>query len=631
MPLVEEHEKYKDDQPLNTIKRIRRILHSLDILTVEQWFKTGDSLYSVRVEIAGADIGQNGKGTTEAYALASAYGEFMERLQIGTLYPGSELGPIALQAEEFYYAPDEEYASVEQLLINGGPVVDHLLTGVSKPATSAGAGLESLLDGLLARWYGEDDREIKSALLTEWAKETPAACPANFICLPYYSLKEERLFAIPVPMLRLPYLHNGAAAGNSPEEALVQAMSEILERYVHKQIMAGKVTPPEIPPDYLKQNSLLLRMVKQIENQGFQVIVKDCSLNLGIPIVGVILVDRKIRSYFVKFGVHPSFEVALERCLTEAAQGRDLFGSSRDWMTRFQYHDDAIVSPQNAYNVLRAGAGSYPRSFFISNFSRFPGFPAIGRLNNKELLNVLTAILMKISKDVLVRDLSYLGFPTFQVIAPGVSEIFEYDGARLSRERLRIQVRQIMKNLPAASTRQLQKVVTFLVKSAGFVFETDTIGKLTGIAAQADFPWNKTPTYELMGAALYKMGKISEASGIIRQLARSPGVKVALDREIYYSAVSDYLAARAKGQDQREITSLLTMFYGPTLVTTVEEHWRDPAKVLDRFTPLPCWNCPICEMRDRCSQEKLIGIHKNFKRRQAENPLDQMNVQRIFR
>lgn len=629
MSTAEEHKKYKDDQPLNTVRRIRGILHSLEILTVEQWFKAGDSLYSVRVVIAGTDIGQNGKGTTEAYALASAYGEFIERLQIGTLYPGDLLGPVALEAEGFYYAPDEEYASVEQVLQASGSVVDHLLTsGASELATSA--GIESLLAGKLAQWYGDDDQDIKLALLTEWAGETPSACPADFVCLPYYSLKEKKLFAIPVPMLRLPYLHNGAAAGNSPEEALVQAMSEILERYVHQQIMAGKVTPTEIPLDYLEQNSRLAGMVKQIENQGFQVMLKDCSLNLGIPIVGVILVDQQVRSYFVKFGVHPSFEVALERCLTEAAQGRDLFGSSRDWMTKFQYHDEAVLSPQNAYNVLRTGAGSYPQSFFVANSSQFSGYPAVSQLNNKELLNLLTTILLKVSKDVLVRDLSYLGFPTFQVIAPGVSEVFEYDGARLSRERLRSQVRQITKNLPAASTPQLHKVVTFLVKRAGFVFETDNLGKLPGIPARADFPWNRTPNYELMGAALYKMGKVSEAAGIMRQLAQSPSVKAAQGQEIYYSAVSDYLAALAEGRDQREITSLLTIFYGTELVTTVEEHWQDPAKVMDKFTPLPCWDCPVCEMRDWCSQEKLLGIHKNFKRQQASNSLDQMNLQQIF-
>ena len=629
MSAGKEHEKHKDDQPANTINRIRRILQNLDILTVEHWFQSGDSMYSVRVEIAGTNIGQNGKGTTQEYALASAYGEFIERLQVGTLYQSADLGSAALMAEGFYYAPDEVYASVEHLLENGGPVVDFLLApGAAKLSNSTET--ESIWADKMTQWFGRDDQEIKRALLIEWAGETAADCRTDFICLPYYSLKDERLFSIPVQMLRLPYLHNGAAAGNTPEEALVQAMSEVLERYVHKQIMTGKVTPPDIPREYLEENSRLADMLNQLENHGFNVMVKDCSLNLGIPIVGVIIVDQRCRSYFVKFGVHPSFEVALERCLTEVAQGRNLFGANRDWMTRFQYNDEAALTPLNAYNVVRTGAGSYPESFLANNSCLFSGYPTVEHLSNQALLKQLTAILLKLGGDVLIRDLSYLGFSTYQVIVPGISEVFEYDSTRLRLEKFRREVRQIAKNLPTASTSQLNKVVSYLVKRAGFVFETDCLGQLPGIALRLDFHWNKTPNYEFIGAALYKMGKTAEAAGIMRQLAHSPSVKTVAGLELYYSAITDYLAARAEGHDELKTRSLMTVFYGIELVTSVEEQWQDPQKVLDKFTTLPCWDCQACPAQESCSSQKLLAIHKKFKKEQVCNPIDQMRMQQIF-
>lgn len=623
-----EHKKFKDDQPVCTVNRIRRILHELDILTTEQWSQAGDSMHSVRVEIVGTDVGQNGKGTTPEYALASAYGEFIERLQLGTLYQGAEPGDEALTAEGFYHAPDEEYLTLEQLLETGGPVLNHLLKPGAAVKRSA-AGTESLWADKFAQWFGEDDQATRRALLKEWGAETPTGAPSDFICLPYFSLKDERLYGIPFQMLRLPYLHNGAAAGNTPEEALVQAMSEILERYVHRQIMAGTVTPPDIPLDSLGTDSRLACMVKQVQEHGFHLMIKDCSLNLGIPVVGVVIVDQKVRSYFVKFGVHPSFEVALERCLTEVAQGRDLFGADRGWMTRFQYQDEALHTPQNANNVLRTGTGSYPRNFLAANPLPFPGFPPVDQLSNKDLLTQLTAILLELGTDVLVRDVSYLGFSTFQVIVPGVSEVFEFDGARLRRERFRREVRQIARNLPSASTEQLHKVVSYLVKRSGFVFEAETLSQLPGIPARFNFPWNETPKYEFIGAALYKMGKVGEAAGFIRQLAHSPGVKRRAGHELYYSAVSDYLVAREKGEDESEVISLLTLFYGAELVKTVMEQWGNPAAALDRFAPLPCWNCAACALRDCCSSEKLREIHRKFKKRQADNPLDQMKLRQM--
>jgi len=75
--------KYKDAIPYNTIKAIREILHHVGIEVYEQnWEDISSKCFSVRVEIDGfSNVGTNGKGTTRFFALASAYGELMERLQ----------------------------------------------------------------------------------------------------------------------------------------------------------------------------------------------------------------------------------------------------------------------------------------------------------------------------------------------------------------------------------------------------------------------------------------------------------------------------------------------------------------------------------------------------------------------
>lgn len=80
--------KYKDDSPKETVKKIKGILNKLGIYTEEVLFSTGyGGLYSCRINIKGTEIGQNGKGTTPDFALASGYAEFMERLSTGFLVP----------------------------------------------------------------------------------------------------------------------------------------------------------------------------------------------------------------------------------------------------------------------------------------------------------------------------------------------------------------------------------------------------------------------------------------------------------------------------------------------------------------------------------------------------------------
>lgn len=83
---------YKDDTPLNTIYRIRNILEKIDVLVYEKiWNNPHNEIYSVRVECSEEDgeFGSNGKGRTRRYALASAYAEFIERVENGFILGNS--------------------------------------------------------------------------------------------------------------------------------------------------------------------------------------------------------------------------------------------------------------------------------------------------------------------------------------------------------------------------------------------------------------------------------------------------------------------------------------------------------------------------------------------------------------
>lgn len=82
---------YKDDSPVHTINRVRSILNEIGIFVSEHFVKNGN-FYACRIAIANEGlsqycIGTNGKGITLEYAFASAYAEFLERLQNGILIP----------------------------------------------------------------------------------------------------------------------------------------------------------------------------------------------------------------------------------------------------------------------------------------------------------------------------------------------------------------------------------------------------------------------------------------------------------------------------------------------------------------------------------------------------------------
>lgn len=75
----------KDKLPLETINLIKKILSENKIKIKESKITNiNNSVFSVRLELKNIPgVGTNGKGITKEYALASAYAEFMERLQSG--------------------------------------------------------------------------------------------------------------------------------------------------------------------------------------------------------------------------------------------------------------------------------------------------------------------------------------------------------------------------------------------------------------------------------------------------------------------------------------------------------------------------------------------------------------------
>lgn len=617
--------KFKDDTPLNTVTKIRSILHGLGLLMIENWNNSVEGIYSLRIEVAGTPVGQNGKGTSPEFALASAYGEFMERLQNRLSYSETDLDPAAVGAGGFYLAPDEKYLTIDDVLAEESSLYNIML-----PERPPGSGAEELLAGKLQQWFGETPLpDGRRELARLWATGVPAGCPGDFVALPFYSVEEDCLRHIPYQMLRLVYGSNGTCAGNTPEEALVQGMSELLERYAHKKVLFEKISPPSVPEKFLQGYPSLYRLLLQIIRGGkYRVVVKDCSLGLGLPVLAVAVIDNASQSYFVKFGAHPSFEIALERCLTEILQGRDLNRGLSGMMTQFDYCDRLADRPENTNTVLRVGAGSYPAEFFAGGCNDdYRGFPGVSGQTNRDLLHYLRRIITGLGYEILVRDVSYLGFPSFQVVSPGLSEVFDTSEKRPGVERLRQEARVAVRDLPGASPGELHKIASYLIRRSGYVFEGDNPGRLPGFPVKQSFPLSAVPNLIFLSQLLYRSGKVKEAHGMMRQYVASRQG----DASCYHRCVRDLLGGMEKGVGREDLVTALKAVYPADTVDSVLAAWGRPEDELREYPVLPCFNCWVCPVRENCCQEEIKQLHIRLKEIQRQNPIDQMWLAELFR
>lgn len=383
-------ERFKDASPVETVNNIIRMFNDAGLSVTEVWKESGVSnCYSLRATIDGTELGTNGKGITRELARASAYAELVERFQSGHLGIGTL---------EF---SDEKKFTKAELLQHSEAVLEEMCTGINF-FEGTNLTVKELVDmcGVIA---GEEDK---------------------LSCLPFYDALNDSKVYLPKKFIRKLYASNGLAAGNSPQEAIVQGFSEVVERHCQSSIHVNRLTPPDVPEEYLKRFPTAYNTIQEIRQAGYEVIIKDCSLGDGYPVVATVILNKREHNYHINLGSNPVFEIALERSLTEIFQGCDINtvcrikgitanGNSKRQMAR------------NLVTARRNGPGDYPAEFFGNKASYEFVEPAdYSNCTNSQLIEVVKDYARKKGCRILLRDLSHLGFNTYRILVPGMSEVY---------------------------------------------------------------------------------------------------------------------------------------------------------------------------------------------------------------
>ena len=210
-------EKFKDEKPQVTVEKIIEKLNSIGITLSEKWNDSKiDNCCSLRVTADGKEPGTNGKGVTREFARASAYGEFIERLQSGLFFYKFQSFENDESVFLHSFAPDKKYMTKEELLENS-------------------KWMEPI-----AKRYGITKEHIADQCAIY-------ACSDKILTIPFYSLFEDEYVYFPAAFIEHIYGSNGCCVGNTKEEAWVHALSEILERHSNIEILKSGKPAPVIP------------------------------------------------------------------------------------------------------------------------------------------------------------------------------------------------------------------------------------------------------------------------------------------------------------------------------------------------------------------------------------------------
>ena len=326
------------DLPLEqTIANMSGLLANLGIkIEIASWRNLIPNVWSLHIRDAHSPMCfTNGKGATKESALASALGEYIERLSNNHFYAGAYWGEDIANAEFVHY-PNERWF---------------------KPGKKDALPTE-ILDEYSQNIYNPDG-ELKASHLVD----TNSGNVERGICsLPYIRQSDGETVYFPSNLIENLFFSNGMSAGNTLAEAQVQCLSEIFERAVKREILEGEIALPDVPQEVLAKYPGILAGIQSLEEQGFPVLVKDASLGGIYPVMCVTLMNPRTGGVFASFGAYPSLEVALERSLTELLQGRSLEGLND--LPPPTFASEAVTEPNNFVEHFIDSSGIVSWRFF---------------------------------------------------------------------------------------------------------------------------------------------------------------------------------------------------------------------------------------------------------------------------
>lgn len=552
--------RYKSCAPLQTISRIKEILSNIGLILEEEWFQNKGGADSCRIRIINSglskfDIGTNGKGMNRDFALASAYAEFMERLQNKALF-----------REGLKYATP---------YLRGIVPADFIETLQTK---------NILLDFL----YFPDE-----------------VIHDNIIHAKFENLQSGQLEYFPIGLYRSMCGSTGLCAGNTREEALCQGLNEIIERYVLWGIFYDKIKPLNFLSLHDFQGHEIYDNLHKL-SQEFNITIHNWAPQFdGIPVIGLLLSRKSDNTYTYRLGADFNAITALERCYTEIFQGKDVLTHLlKERKTDYQ------ISIDDYYRCRHNGTGVFPE-FLIEEDSSIANchtsidvFPHHDFNTYNEELGYYLSFLYRLGKDVYVRDNSYLGFPAFAVYVPDLSNPFAVERSE-SWSDWKAQKEEEFNYIE--SRYNLRKALKEdIVQPISQHYIEDSVIRLN--------PWNSAEQnkfyYNMAEALRYiKIKNWSNAVKAINKLIgylchygcteKSPIIKP-------YKKLADIL------ENLNQRGTIDSNLFNDHLALTLMDLIKNPSNSLGTIKIPSCFDCLNCSITDCCHYFDIVALEKNI-------------------
>lgn len=533
----------KDAALEDSIARFQQKLNKLGFNIEEaSWLNPIPNVWSVHIRDKDCPLCfTNGKGATQKAALASALGEYFERLSTNYFFADFYLGKTISQGDFVHY-PNEKWFTIPQ---------DDSLP-------------EGILDPHLQRFYDPEQNLAASGLVDLQSGNTERGICA----LPFTRQSDLQTVYIPMNIIGNLYVSNGMSAGNNMNEARVQALSEICERFVKNRIIAEAISLPEIPAEVIKRYPQVEEAINTLEAEGFPIFSYDASLGGKYPVICVVLFNPENGSCFASFGAHPDFGVALERTVTELLQGRSLKDLDAFSAPTFDNEEIADYANLETHFIDSSGLISWDLFKQQSDYD-FVDWNFSG--STEEEFSTLMDIFKLDEIEVYIADYRHLDVDACRILAPGMSDIYPVEDLQLANNNMGQHLRETILNLPSSNLPPAEYLALIEQLDNEGLDDFVRVRELLGMATGSNNAWSILRIGELKSMLALAGGDLDQALSWVEWTQEFNASLFDKQRRNYYRCLQTLLLMKLdpEERDEEQLNPAFYRMYGEDTVKTV--------------------------------------------------------------
>ncbi|EMH4148405.1 YcaO-like family protein [Providencia stuartii] len=502
------------------------------------WLNPVPNVWSVHIRDKACPLCfTNGKGASKKAALASALGEYFERLSTNYFFADFYLGKSIAEGDFVHY-PNEKWF----------------------PLTEDDSLPEGILDTRLREFYDPDNALAGSQLIDlQSSNEERGIC-----ALPFTRQSDNQTVYIPMNIVGNLYVSNGMSAGNTANEARVQGLSEVFERFVKNRIIAERISLPTIPNEIMARYPNVVEAVATLEKEGFPIFCYDASLGGQFPVICVVLFNPQNGTCFASFGAHPDFGVALERTVTELLQGRSL--KDLDVFNAPTFDDEEVAEQTNLETHFIDSSGLISWDLFKDD-ADYPFVDWNFKGTTQEEFATLMGIFNQLDAEVYIADYHHLGVYACRILVPGMSDIYPVEDLHIANNAMGAHLRHTIITLPDSQWEKQDYLALIAQLDDEGLDDFTRVRELLGLAVGKDNGWSNLRIGELKSMLALAGGDLDQALAWVEWTQDFNSSVFTVERANYYRCLHTLLLLSQEEQrDASQYYSAFVRMYGQETV-----------------------------------------------------------------